>query len=1008
MNFQDVILRLQTYWAAQGCVILQPHDLMMGAGTFHPATTLRSLGPGRWNCAYVQPSRRPGDARYGENPNRLGHYYQFQVIMKPSPLDVQDLYLGSLEAIGIDLRDNDVRFVEDNWESPTLGAWGLGWEVWLNGMEATQFTYFQQMGGIACQPVPAELTYGLERLTMALQRVDNVYDLQWVDGVTYGDVFHTNEVQQSKYNFEHSTEKGLFEEFELHAAECEQLAEKELPLPAFDRAIATSHVFNLLDARGSISVAERQRFIGRVRDLAVRCVNVWHEQIARHDAPVPAPEPAPFVPDEAAPLGRGELIVELLVEELPATYVEPVLGGLRDGIGELLEGVEHGEVRVFGTPRRVAVAVAGVAASRAEVTELVTGPPADRALDADGQPTKMALGFARGKGVGPEALQVVDGPKGKVVAVEVTSGGEATAELLAEGLDRVLRGLSFPGRTMTWGHGGPAFGRPVHRVNVVYDGVRVEGRALGLPFTSDTVGHRLAEDRAFTFRTIDGYVDGLRARQVEPDIPTRRARIEAFLAEATARLGSDPIADDELLNEVVHLVEAPTLVIGTFDADLLALPSRLLVETMRKNQRYFPVFQSGKLDHHFVVISNNPFGDAQTIANGNAAVVRARFQDARHFLTQDQAQPLSHYASALHTMRWIRGLGDMGQKQARVAALAERLAERVGASPALARRAGALCKADLVTQMVGEFPELQGHMGRLYAEAAGEEAEVALAIEEAYLPRSADDETARSSTGIAVGLADRLDTLVGCFGIGMIPKGGDPQGLRRATLGILRTLLDRGLRLDLDDLVATGIVAFHEAVTADPERFGAWTKERGEGPRPTRQDELQAKLREFFANRYRAYATDGVVTSDLVDAVLAADAPPDVVVWHAKVDALASLSGQAEFADVMATFKRVLNITRDVDGLPCPTADQLGEEAERALLRAIEAVEDDIAEAVQALDFAQALHHILTLQRPVADLFDAVMIEADDAGERDRRKGLLLRVARIFRSVADFSRISTR
>ncbi|MEO0604721.1 MAG: glycine--tRNA ligase subunit beta, partial [Myxococcota bacterium] len=598
-------------------------------------------------------------------------------------------------------------------------------------------------------------------------------------------------------------------------------------------------------------------------------------------------------------------------------------------------------------------------------------------------------------------------PKGKVVAVEVTTGGEATAELLSEGLDRVLRGLSFPGRTMTWGHGEVAFGRAVHNVNVVLEGVRVDGRALGLPFTNETVGHRLADDARFSFRSVEEYLSGLRARHVEPDIATRRSQITDLLAEAAAQLGSDPIVDDELLAEVVHLVESPTLVIGTFDADLLALPSRLLVETMKKNQRYFPVFKDGKLDHHFVVISNNPFGDTETIANGNAAVVRARFEDARHFLRQDQAHPLSHYAETLGTMRWIRGLGDMGQKQERVAALAERLAERVGASPSLARRAGALSKADLVTQMVGEFPELQGHMGRLYAEAGGEESDVAVAIEEAYLPRSADDETARSATGIAVGLADRLDTLVGCFGIGMIPKGGDPQGLRRAAMGILRTALDRGLRLDVDDIVSTGISAFHDAVVADAERFGAWTKARGSGDTPDDAEALRVALREFLAARYRAWATDGVVTGDLVDAVLAAEAPPDVVVWHAKVDALASLSGQAEFVEVMTTFKRVLNITRDVD-VPAPSVDQLGHEAERALLKAIEAVEDDIAEAVAALDFTQALHHILTLQRPVADLFDAVMIEAEDPDERARRKGLLLRVARIFRSVADFSRISTR
>jgi glycyl-tRNA synthetase alpha chain len=284
MHFQDAILTLQQYWGAKGCVLLQPHDLMMGAGTFHPATVLRSLGDKPWNCAYVQPSRRPGDARYGENPNRLGHYYQFQVIMKPSPIDIQDLYLGSLEALGISMRDNDIRFVEDDWESPTLGAWGLGWEVWMNGLEVSQFTYFQQVGGIACKPVPVELTYGLERLVAALQGGSNVFDITWVDGVTYGDVFHENEVEQSRYNFEVADIDMLFAQFKASFRECEKLVEAGLPLPAYDQAIATSHTFNLLDARGAISVAERQKYIRDIRELACACARGWVDRIAGTEA----------------------------------------------------------------------------------------------------------------------------------------------------------------------------------------------------------------------------------------------------------------------------------------------------------------------------------------------------------------------------------------------------------------------------------------------------------------------------------------------------------------------------------------------------------------------------------------------------------------------------------------------------------------------------------------------------------------------------------------------------
>ena len=273
LTFQGLILTLQKFWADQGCVILQPLDMEVGAGTSHPATFLRAIGPETWNCAYVQPSRRPTDGRYGENPNRLQHYYQYQVILKPSPPNIQELYLESLKAIGVDTLIHDIRFVEDNWENPTLGAWGLGWEVWLDGMEVTQFTYFQQVGGIECYPVAGEITYGLERLAMYIQEVDSVYDLVWTLGpdgnkVTYGDVFHQNEVEQSTYNFEHADTQALFAQFDAYEASAARMIDQKLPLPAYELILKAGHTFNLLDARKAISVTERQRYILRIRTLS--------------------------------------------------------------------------------------------------------------------------------------------------------------------------------------------------------------------------------------------------------------------------------------------------------------------------------------------------------------------------------------------------------------------------------------------------------------------------------------------------------------------------------------------------------------------------------------------------------------------------------------------------------------------------------------------------------------------------------------------------------------------
>ena len=282
LTFQQIILKLQSYWDAQGCALLQPYDMEVGAGTSHTATFLRALGPEPWKAAYVQPSRRPKDGRYGENPNRLQHYYQYQVVLKPAPSNILELYLGSLEALGFDLKKNDIRFVEDDWENPTLGAWGLGWEVWLNGMEVTQFTYFQQAGGLECRPVLGEITYGLERLCMYLQNVDNVYDLVWTTGpqgvVTYGDVYHQNEVEQSTYNFEYADVAELFHRFDACEAEALKLVEAGLPLPAYEQVCKASHSFNLLDARRAISVTERQRYILRVRRIAQAVAEAYYAQ----------------------------------------------------------------------------------------------------------------------------------------------------------------------------------------------------------------------------------------------------------------------------------------------------------------------------------------------------------------------------------------------------------------------------------------------------------------------------------------------------------------------------------------------------------------------------------------------------------------------------------------------------------------------------------------------------------------------------------------------------------
>lgn len=689
-----------------------------------------------------------------------------------------------------------------------------------------------------------------------------------------------------------------------------------------------------------------------------------------------------------------ELLIELQHEELPAGMIRPALAALEKGVLALLDGVEHGRVRSFATPRRLALVVDAVADGRPRVTKQVLGPPVSSAYK-DGVLTKAGEGFARGKGVDPSALVEVDGPKGRVVAAEVTEGGERAEDLVGAGLAGVIAGIPFK-KSMEWGTGGFRWARPLHRVVVLLGGAVVPGEVAGIPFGDETVGHRLCPG-AFRVTGFDDWHAGLRERAVTPDLKQREARIRQLLVEASERLGSDPIVDEVLLEEVLHLVEAPTLVIGAFDEELLALPPRLLIKAMKAHQRYFPVFRGGSLTHQFVVISNNPFADEAHVARGNAAVLRARFHDAKFFFAEDQKKPLEVHGAQLAKMKWIDGLGTMAQKQERVAALAAELAHLFGADVEAARRAGALCKSDLATQMVGEFPDLQGHMGRLYALAQGEDPRVAAAIEEHYQPAGAGQDAAPSAEGAVVAVADRLDTLVGCFGIGLVPKGsGDPQGLRRCVLGVLTTLQAHGVRAELGDLFRRAAMSLDDVADG----YDAWAAKR-----PV-LDELVAQLVEFASTRFKASATAGGTSGDLVDAVLAVG-PADVIDWNARLNGLLGVAGTPDFLPIMHTFKRVLNITAGQDA-PVPSPDALTEPAERDLAEATVRVEAEVTAAVGRLDVDGAFTSALSLSGPVAAFFDAVLVEAPDPAVKAVRMGLLLRVAAIFARLADFSRISTR
>ena len=498
LSFQQVILKLHEFWAAQDCLIWEPYNVQVGAGTGNPATALRVLGPEPWRVAYVEPTVRPDDGRFGENPNRMQKYYQYQVILKPEPGNPQELYLASLEALGIRPREHDIRFVEDNWESPALGAWGLGWEVWLDGQEITQFTYFQQAGGLHLDPVSVEITYGIERIVLALQNKDSAWEIDWLDGVTYGDVMFSDEVEHSRYYFDVADVDALKLVYDTYEREYSHALEGDALISAYDYVLKCSHLFNVLDTRGAIGVTERANYFRRMRDMTRTIAKEYVSQREElgyplmkmsqkwRGAQLQQPAEMPPAADTAA-----DLLIEIGVEELPADDVSAALAQLQDTASDFLENLRlsYSSLNVYATPRRIVISAREVSARQPDLEFVAKGPPANRAFDDDGKPTRAAIGFARGKGidVGDLVVQEIDG--GSYVTASVRNAGRAAIEVLAENLAQFIAGLKF-GKTMRWNDSAMAFSRPIRWIVALFGDAVIPFELAGVASGNVTRGLR--------------------------------------------------------------------------------------------------------------------------------------------------------------------------------------------------------------------------------------------------------------------------------------------------------------------------------------------------------------------------------------------------------------------------------------------------------------------------------------------------------------------------------------
>ena len=1003
MTFQEIILALEKFWADYGCTIQQPCDIEVGAGTFNPATFLRCLGPEPWQVAYVEPVRRPTDGRYGENPFRIGAYYQYQVILKPAPTNVLPLYLESLHHLGVNPRKNDLRFVEDDWESPTLGASGLGWEVWWNGAEITQFTYFQQMGSIELDPICAELTYGLERIALYLQDVDSFFNIRWNDQLQYGDVHHQSEVEYSRYAFEHSDTKMLLQHFDACEKEARACLESGVVLPGTDYVLKCSHTFNMLDTRGVISVTERVNYIERIRRLAQQTARAYVEQREKmghpllnrwaprikEDAVEEEPKKATVTSDDSA-----DLLFEIGTEEIPTGYLAPALEQLKNIASNSLEThrLSFEETHTLATPRRLTLCVKGLATTQSDDVSEVVGPPRRVAYDEIGGPTKAAIGFAKTQGVDVADLKIVETERGEYVASSKLEKGRAAIEVLKELLPIWIQSLSFP-KTMRWDK--LRFARPIRWLVVLFGDRVIDFQLDTLRSGRRTHGHRSLnpEPIELTDASLESYIKQLRKINVVVDQEERRNRIERQVTDILEAEGCLVEIDFELLNTVTYLVENPQPIVGSFSKSHLSLPTEILITPMKSYQRYFPMWSSdGKLKAKFIIISNGTDGNHDGVRHGNERVLHARLNDAEFFYREDQKTLLSDKVDRLRDVVFHAKLGSLLDKAKRLEALAGFIMDEIGrnasqggfseVSKKHAVRAAQLCKADLTTLMVIEFPSLQGIVGKYYAQNSEEAPEVALAIEEHYQPISADGALPQTDAGVTLSIADKIDTLVGYFGINERPTGSqDPYSLRRQAIGVARILLEKKFHLPLGAIIEEAVRLYRVELAED----------------------TKSALLEFFEGRIEVLLQAKGYEPDILDMVLATG-ELDIIDVLKRAEVIAAFRDELDFNSIYPALNRVLRILPDTP----PTEvnpNLLQDVAEIELAAAIAKAEPKLQNAVDKHAYAQLLTHLGYLQPAIDRFFDEVLVMSENAELRSNRLALLNSIAIKLNVVGDLTKL---
>jgi glycyl-tRNA synthetase len=1011
LTFQQIIQRLTEFWEKKRCVIHQGHDLEVGAGTFNPSTFLRCLGKEPYKTAYVEPSRRPSDGRYGKNPNRMQLFHQFQVIIKPSPADIQKSYLKSLEALGLDLKKHDIRFVHDDWESPTLGAWGLGWEVWCDGMEIAQFTYFQAIGSLLLKPISVEITYGLERLAMFIQNKDSFYDMKWNDELTFRDISHQSEVEWSTYNFEEASTGMWHRHFEDFEKEAKDLITRHLPLPAYDFVIKASHAFNMLDARGAISVTERTGYIARIRDLArliaieyvssrekLRFPLITKEKQRPAKKALPIKSPPKFNPEK-----RQDFLLEIGSEQLPATFVPLGCASLEKAIRRLLEDhdLNFEALQVFGTPQRLSILVLGLLEGTTAKETTRRGPSVASAFDFAGKPTVQGEGFLKSLGIEGATLDSIRKAKVNNLKTDMikdveylfatfSEPGKSTFCLLADELAKLIQNLEFP-KKMRWGDFDISYARPLHWIVALFGDKIVPFQVGDILSNRFSYGHAQLSAKKFSIKIPKNYAKELKKHYVIANVEERKESILKQLKSIEKKLKCHALELDKVLPQVLNLTEWPQLTAATFDPTFLRAPKEILISEMVEHQKYFPVADSkNQLKNTFLITADNKPSDL--IRRGNQKVLSARLSDGIFLYEQDLKTPLEQFNEKLHLMTYQKELGSMFDKVQRLSFIAQVVNSHIEvADQKKVEKAALLCKADLASELVGEFPELQGTIGKYYALAQKEGKDVAEAIEEHWMPRSEDAPLPKTAIGVVLSISDKIDNLIGCYSVGLKPSSSsDPYALRRQSIGLLRILIEKKESVDLKKILQDACQAF-STLRADPPHRAAMIQE----------------ILTFIGARAKSVFEDYGFKKDEIDASLRGLCI-DPYDQFCKTQALhAFRNSGAEFAKLFEVYKRAKGQLEK----PAATAfvpSLAVEPAEKELVHALGTLQKHWKETLNGSNYLEAFRMIAKLQEPLAKLFDKVKILADDPQLRDNRIALLQIVFGYFHQLLDFSKIQEK